>query len=431
MRLRIAVAASLVAALTAVAIPAIAPAQVQHPPRHNYDLTINAIPNPIIAGEGVLIYGRLQGPNAGGQTIRLYHHLDGGRPGYSLISTTTTFANGYYEFLRAEGIVYTNRDWFVVGPNGSHSRTIHERVAALVTLNESTSSATTGQRVVFTGHVTPNHAFQQVLLQQQIGSSDDWRTLRSALLGPGSNYAVAYSWRTPGERDIRVVFPGDVRNIRGVSDAVELTIQQKQVSGFTIYTSNPIQTYGKSVKIYGVLTPGPTAQPAFVQLWGRPATGGPFQFIGQTLVGSNGAYSFTVTPTVNTVYQARAPFGAHRASAELWQGVRDVLTMTPSSSYSTVGGTVIFGGTVIPDKTGQVVYLQRLGPDGDWHSVEARFVGFGSTFHFGWTFGKAGTFKFRARIYSDGRNVGSASAPVTITVSGLTPVTTLPTTTTG
>ncbi len=430
MRLRFAVAASTFAALVAVAIPTIAPAQVRHAPNQNNNLTINASPNPIIAGEGVLIYGRLQGPNAGGQLIRLYRHL-GGRPGYSPVGTTTTFPNGFYEFTRAAGVVYTNRDWFARGPNGSFSRTVREHVAALVTLNESTSSAVTGKRVVFTGHVTPAHAFQRVLLQQQLGSSDDWRTLRTALLGPRSNYAVAYSWRTPGERDIRVVLPGDARNIRSSSDAVQLTIQQKQVTGFTITSSNPIQSYGQPVKISGVLTPGPTAQPAFVQLWGRPALGGPFRFMGQSPVGANGAYSFTVTPTVNTVYQARAPFGAHRASAALWQGVHDVLTMTPSSPTSTVGGTVIFSGTVIPDKTNHVVYLQRRGADGDWHSVETRFVGFGSTFHFGWTFGKAGTFEFRARIYSDGRNVGSASAPVTITVSGLAPVNTLPPTSAG
>lgn len=431
MRLRIAVAASLAAALVAVAVPAIAPAQAQHAPRHNNGLTINAVPNPIIAGEGVLIYGRLQGPGAGGQTIRLFHHVAGGPRGYSLIGTTTTFANGYYEFVRAAGVVYTNRDWFVVGPGGSHSRTIHEHVAALVTVKASTNSAVTGQRVVFTGHVTPNHRFQRVLLQQQTGSSDDWHTLRSALLGPGSSYAVAYSWRTPGERDVRVVLPGDARNVRSSSDAVQLTVQQKQVSGFTINTSNPVQSYGQPVKISGVVSPGPTAQPAFVQLWGRPATGGPFQFVGQTPVSANGAYSFTVTPTVNTVYQARAPFGTHPASAGLWQGVRDVLTLTPSATTSTVGGTVMFSGTVIPDKTNHVVYLQRLGPDGDWHSVEARFVGFGSMYQFVWRFGKAGTFKFRARIYSDGRNVGSASAPVSINVSGLTPVTALPPTTAG
>jgi hypothetical protein len=430
MRLRIVVVAAMFAALAAVAIPAIAPAQVRHAPNQGNNLTINASPNPIIAGEGVLIYGQLQGPNPGGRTIRLYRHL-GGRPGYSPVGTTTTFPNGFYEFTRAAGVVYTNRDWIARGPNGSFSRVVHEHVAALITLNASRSTAVTGRRVLFTGHVTPGHPFQRVLLQQQVGSSDDWRTLRSALLGPGSNYAVAYSWRTPGERDIRVLFPGDDQNIRSSSDAVQLTVQQRQVTGFTINTSNPIQSYGQPVTISGTLTPGPTAQPAFVQLWGRPASGGQFQFMGQNPVGPNGAYSFTVTPTVNAIYRATALFGANRSSAPLWQGVHDVLTLTPSSTTSTVGGKVTFTGLVTPDKTGHVVYLQRLGADGDWHSVEARFVRSGSTFQFGWTFGKAGTFKFRARIYSDGRNVGSASTPVSINVSGLAPVTSLPPTSAG
>ncbi len=430
MRLRIAVAASTFAALVAIGIPTIAHAQVLHAPRQNVNLTINASPNPIIGGEGVLIYGRLQGSNAGGQTIQLYRHLPG-MPGYSPAGTTTTFPGGFYVFTRAAGVVYTNRDWFVRGPDGSHSRAVHEHVMALISVSPSTNTAVTGQRVVFRGHVNPNHRFQRVLLQQQAGSSDEWRTLRSALLGPGSNYAVAYSWRTPGERDLRVVLPEDVRNIRSTSDAVQLTIQQKQVTGFTINTSNPIQAVGQPVMISGQLTPGPTAQPAFVQLWARPATGGSFQFVGQNPVGPSGAYSFTVTPAVNTIYQARTSFGPHQASAALWQGVHDLLSLTPSSSTSPVGGQVTFTGNVIPDKTGHVVFLQRLGADGDWHSVESRFVRAGSAFRFGWTFGKAGTFKFRARIYSDGRSVGWASAPVTITVSGLAPVNTLPPTSAG
>jgi hypothetical protein len=93
-----------------------------------------------------LIYGRLQGSNAGGQTIRLYAHVPG-RPGYSSVGRTTTFPDGFYEFTRPAGVVFTNRDWFVLGPSGSRSRTVHEHVAALVTLKESTSVAVTGQRV--------------------------------------------------------------------------------------------------------------------------------------------------------------------------------------------------------------------------------------------------------------------------------------------
>ena len=56
MRLRLAVLATVVTTLAAVAVPSIAGAA----PGHNRGLTINAIPHPIDAGEAVLIYGRLK-----------------------------------------------------------------------------------------------------------------------------------------------------------------------------------------------------------------------------------------------------------------------------------------------------------------------------------------------------------------------------------
>ncbi len=429
MRLRLAVAASLLAALAVIAVPSVASARVHHHPHHNYHLTINSFPNPVPAGDGVVIYGQLKGSDVGSQTITLYHHVAGGPPGFSVIGTATPDSLGDYEFTRPEGLVYTNRDWFVRGPDGSHSRTIHEHVMALVTLNASTPTADTGQRIVFSGHVTPNHAFQRVLLQEQNASGTEWHTLRSALIGPGSNYSVAYRFRTPGERDVRAELPPNARNIRSDSDSVSVTIQQEQIAGFTINTSAPIQNYGTLVTISGMLDQPSTTTPeggVLVQLWGRPVSGGPFTLVSQQDTTPAGTYSFTVPTTVNTVYQARTAFAPLRHSAELWQGVRDLLTMTPSSPTSTVGGLVTFTGTVTPDKAGHLIFLERLGADGDWHPVEVRFVRFNSTFQFGWRFEKAGTFKFRARIYSDDHNVGTASTPVTITVSGVTPVTSLP-----
>src|SRR5947209_20277591 len=105
MRLRFAVLASLLttpAALAAVAVPRLARAA----PRHNEGLTINATPQRIIAGEGVLIYGQLNGTNVAGQTVRLYHRVNPS-PGFALVGRTTTDARGFYEFTRAEGVVLT------------------------------------------------------------------------------------------------------------------------------------------------------------------------------------------------------------------------------------------------------------------------------------------------------------------------------------
>ena len=76
-------------------------------------MTINAIPNPIDAGEGVFIYGHLNVPPSGGQTIILYHHLAGSGRGYTRVGQTTTDSHGFFEFTRAEDMVTTNRSWFV------------------------------------------------------------------------------------------------------------------------------------------------------------------------------------------------------------------------------------------------------------------------------------------------------------------------------
>ncbi len=146
-----------------------------------------------------------------------------------------------------------------------------------------------------------------------------------------------------------------------------------------------------------------------------------------TTTGADGSYSFAnVASSTNELYLVRTTFAPRRHTAVLFEGVQDVVTMSSSSSTSTVDGHVVFTGSVSPDKAGHAIYLQKLGKDGDWHTVEVRFVNSASTFQFGWTFGTAGTKEFRARITGGPANVGGASAPVTIVVSQ-PPLSTLPT----
>ncbi len=428
MRLRLAVLATLVTTLAAVAFTSVASAA----PGHNRGLTINAIPNPIDAGEGVFIYGHLNTAPVGGQAIILYHHLAGSGRGYTKIGQTTTDSHGFYEFTRAEDVVLTNRSWFVreQGAHQIHSRTVFERVAALVDMSASTTTAVTGQPVTFTGSVTPNHAGEQVILQEQ-DNAGNWRELKSGRLDGGSNYSTTYRWRFAGDHTVRVLFPRDIRNIAGTANPVTVAVQQKQITGFTISSSDQLISYGQSVTISGVLdqsSASSTAEPNTpVTLWARNGYQSQFTPVADTTTGSDGSYTFTPqSPTYNTVYQVRTTLAPHRHSAVLFEGVQDVLAMTPSSTTSEIGGSVTFTGTVLPDKAGHVIYLQRLGADGNWHNEEVRFVTNASTFQFGWTFGKSGTYQFRARITGDRGNVGGASAPVTIQVSPATSTATLP-----
>lgn len=418
MRLRLTVLACALTALGCV----LAPGSAGAAPRHNHHLTIAAVPNPIHAGKGVVIFGRLFGPDSGGQTIRLYHHLDGSGTGYSLIGHTRTTPDGYYEFDRAEGVVMTNRDWFVRGPDGAHSRTVHERVYALISIPAS-STTDTAHPVVVIGHVTPNHAFERVFLQREIGSGDDWSTVASGLIGPGSNYLIVHRFRIPAAYDLRVVFRGDARNIRSVSDIEDVVIQQAQVKGFTIKTSAPIVGYGGSATISGVLDQPGTTTPepgVIVQLWGRHADQ-PFQVLDDTKTASDGSYSFDQTGlSANTVYYVATmplPHTPRRHTARLFEGVRDLVTMQASPTTGNSGQMVTFTGFVLPDKAGHLVYLQELGRDGDYHTVDVGFVRPDSTFQFTETIGSPGTDTFRARIASDEQNIGGVSGPVPVTAT--------------
>jgi hypothetical protein len=419
MRIRVAAVASAVLACFAVALSSVATAA----PKHNHGLTINVTPKRILAGEGVLIYGQLNGSDNANQTIALYHHLNGShRPGYSLVGTTTTNSVGFYSFNRAEGVVMTNREWFVRerGAHGVHSRTVGVLVAPLVGLSASTPQADTRQWIDFTGQVTPNHAGDVVYLQEQVNGGDTWHTLKRGHVGVGSFFHIPYRWQVPGIYNVRVLIRRDARNIAGESDPVTVTIQQAERAGFSITTDDPIITYGQSATISGVLDMAGKKTPdanVTVSLWGRVAGHAHFSLIADSTTGTNGSYSFTVTPQQNTNYQVRMTFAPHRSTAVLFEGVKDVVTLTPSSTTSSVNGTVTFTGTVTPDKDGDVVYLQRLGKDSHWHTVGVALVHGSSAFTFAWTFGNPGPHTFRARVPGDGVNVGGASAPVTIAVA--------------
>jgi hypothetical protein len=416
MRLRFTLLAAALAALASVAAPGVAAAA----PVHNRGLTIHAVPNPIIAGEPVLIFGQLKGPDHANQVIRLYHRIDPA-PRFTLISTTHTNAFGQYEFTRAEDIVMTNRNWFVRGPGFTHSRTVHERVAALVSLASSAPAGFTRHPIVFSGHVTPGHAGSPVLLQQENAAGTRWHTITRGRLGPGSDYNISYAWRVPGSYDVRAVFPGDIRNITAPSDPVTVIIQQTEVPDFTINTSDPIVANGQAVTISGVLDRAGTTTPepgTSVSLFGRMPGQTPLREITTTTTGTDGSYTFSnVSSATNQLYQVRTTFAPRRHSAVLFEGVQDVVTMQGSSQTSTVDGHVTFTGSVSPDKAGHLIYLEKLGKDDNWHVVEVRFVNNASTFQFGWTFGTAGSKTFRARITGGPVNVGAASAPVTIDVT--------------
>jgi hypothetical protein len=415
-------------ALTAVAAMAV-PGTAAAAPVHNHGLTIAASPNPITAGEGVLIYGQLKGANVADKRVVLYHRIDPASH-FTVISVTRTNPTGFYEFVRADGVVVSNRNWFVVGPGYTHSRTIHERVSAVVSLSASTTSSTTAQTVNFSGTVYPDHPHQKVDIQEQDSSfGNGWRTVATTYTGGASNFSVDHRFRTAGAYTLRAYFPGDVRDQAGESSTVNLTVEQEQNASFTIAGSSNLVTDGQPVTITGTLyQPGSsTAVQANVPvtLYGKTADGELKAIAGGT-TDSNGGYSFTMTPLNNTVYRVKTSSGSAAATAQLFVGVEDSVTISQSETTIAIGDPVTISGTVTPQHSGHVIELQQLNAAGHWFNVMTGAVAADSTYSFSYAPGELGALQLRVQITGGPVNVGSDSSPVTVTVSGEAPVSSLP-----
>ena len=83
-------------------------------------------------------------------------------------------------------------------------------------------------------------------------------------------------------------------------------------------------------------------------------------------------------------------------------------------------------GTVTPDHSGHVIYLQEQNTDGSWSDIQSSSLKAGSQYSFTYTAGEAGTVQLRVLITGGPINLGGVSTPVTITVAGLAPVSQLP-----
>ncbi|MGH2873250.1 MAG: hypothetical protein ACRDL5_12405 [Solirubrobacteraceae bacterium] len=418
-------------ALTALvtALLMVLPSTANAAPHHNRGLTIRTSADPISAGQGVLMYGRLTGPNNAHRRIWLFHRIDpAGR--FTPVGVTRTNGAGFYEFIRADGVVKTNRNWFVRGPRYTHSRTVHEWVSSVVTLNAdtaTTAATTTATTVNFSGTVFPAHSGQRVRLQEQESTNGNgWKTIDSGYTNASSSFAIAHHFRTAGSYTLRALFPNDPRNVVGESPSIDVTVQQQQNPSFTINGSSQALVNGQPETITGTLyaeDSTTTVQPGvWVTLYGRQGTG-QFRAMQSIQTDGSGNYSFTTIPLHNTVYHVRV---GHEKTANLYVGVGDVVSAALSAPTIAVGDAVTVTGTVTPAHDGHVIDLQEQNAAGQWSDVEVGTLSHASTFTFSYTPGQTGTFNLRVQITGGPWNIGGVSTTLPLTVSGVAPVSSLP-----
>ena len=403
----------------ALSVLAIAPAGAGA--RAGYRISIFAAPNPIVAGDAMLIYGRLSsgsGKSLANQRVVLWHRVNPA-PVFTPIQRTTTDAAGNYEFARADGVVISNRNWFVVA-DGTRSRAVHERVFAQVSLSASTTSTDTKTPVTFAGTVAPNHVGERILLQRQVGQTgDDWRRIGAGTIGPGGAYSITHLFRRPdevGAATIRTVFPGDARNLRTPSNPVELTIQQAQNPNLTLSTPSPAIVVGHSVTLSGKLVSPANRLPVAGQLMTLYAHTDQQSYapVATTLTAADGSFSFGQSPVNNTAYQVR---GGGRVSAQVFEGVHDTVSIATSKTSATVGQTIQISGSVTPNKTGHIIYLQIRNQSGDFQSIQSTSVGSGSQYVFNHQLVSPGTKTYRVLITGGPENLGAISTTVVVNVA--------------
>ena len=190
-------------------------------------------------------------------------------------------------------------------------------------------------------------------------------------------------------------------------------ISQAENPNFTIEASADPIPYGQSVTISGTaagLVKGP------VTLLAHTARQHGFAPVAEISTDGSGNYTFLPQSPVNSTYYKVK--GGGKSSAVLYEGVKDVLTAEVSPSTIQAGQALTFSGTVAPDHSGHIIYLERQNASGTgFHVVKVGFVASGSTYSLVHRVYDAGTKVFRVKIPGGPENEGAASAPFTIVVN--------------
>ncbi len=432
---------TLIPAITAVIslfslIPSSALAHKHASPSGRCIVSMQVAPRQIVGGDPVVIFGRLRcihQASTAGQRVVLYHHLSG-LPGFIPVQSATTDARGFYEFGRADGVVETNRSFFVRS-HGARSATKRIRVAAQVTLSGSVEGALlTGypNRVTFTGAVSPADVGARVILQRQNAlTGNQWRRIDSGDVESTGDFTITHTFIVAGDANLRVLVRSQGRNVPSESNILADTVSQAQNPELTIQASADPISVGEAVTISGKLTAGAASRSLTLMAHTARQPAG-FVAVAQTTSNAAGEYSFPAqSPANSTFYRVDAgqlvcppnavcPTIAFKpvSSAVLYEGVKDVLTAQALPTTVQAGQSVTFSGAVSPDQTGHVIYLERQNAHGPgFHVVQLSFVGAGSSYTIVHRFYDAGIKLLRVYIPGGPDNQGAASPSFTIQVN--------------
>ncbi|HEX4467392.1 MAG TPA: hypothetical protein VH025_09410 [Solirubrobacteraceae bacterium] len=354
---------------------------------------------------------------ADAQTVTIYAHAAGGA-GFAAIGTAVSAADGSFTFA---GAPIESNTTFFAALQSSHSARVRIKVSASVTFNGPPAGTALPVRfrhanaaelaraaTTFTGIVTPHEGGARVLLERESASvSERWRKIGSATVADDGSYSISHSFKRAGNVKLRVLVKSRGRYLRAASEPLSYVIASRQRPTVTIFASESPLVFGDSVTISGDAHPGEA-----LQLLARTRTGA-FASVASTDADSGGHYSFeTQSPLQSVRYYVR---GEHDRSAVLLVGVSPAIEAQMSEARLASEGIVTFSGTVAPDHSGDVIYLQREYPSGvGFATVQIATIGSKSMFSIEQLLAGSGSHVYRLLVPADRESLAATSAPFTV-----------------
>ena len=183
-------------------------ATADHRPGHkpnppNPNLSIGAQPNPVLWGRAITISGRLRGNDNDSKTMTLQQNPHPFKGAFRSVATTTTDAQGDYSFGGIRPLSHTQ--YRVRADLNPDETSANEVVLVRKKIGRRVDDRTPdrGDRVTFSGRVTPAHDGDTIQLQRR-RASGSWRTFANVTLedaGPTRPNSSVYRHRIRIFRD--------------------------------------------------------------------------------------------------------------------------------------------------------------------------------------------------------------------------------------
>ena len=189
------------------------------------------------------------------------------------------------------------------------------------------------------------------------------------------------------------------------------------------FTATPSTiTYGTETVLRAVLRDGPTGAPragADVDIYARPLGAREFFLYDRVTTDAYGAVTYGVPLPVS--YEFRAAFHGEGTSLGASAGpllvrVKSRVTAKLSRTSVPLYGTVKVSGSLLPQKPGKRVYLQRS-VRGVWKTFASVLLSSASAYSMTFRAGSKGTWKVRVYHPGDTANVASASPTLALSVT--------------